>query len=209
MGKVLVGCLVVVVLIVAGGGTAGYYMFVKPYATAVLDAGRMAEEYGRLNDSITNRAPYRAPADGALQTAQLERFLAAHRTMKAELKDTLEKLEARYDALQRDLEASGREPGLREMFGAYRDLGALYLAAKRAQVAAINAQGLSLDEYVWIRNASYQALGQRVAVMSFDAAAAAGGTQTYTPTVPTGNLELVAPYEDELLETYVLAWFGL
>jgi hypothetical protein len=205
MGKVLVGCLVVVVLVVAGGGAAGYLLLIKPYTEAVGSAIRVAEEYGQLNDAVENRAPYAAPDDGVVQDVQFERFLAAHRAMRGQLEGTLRELDARYRALEREFEEEGREPGLRELFGAYRDLGELYLTAKRAQVDALNAQRLSLEEYAWIRNQAYAALGQQVAIASLE------GQRTGAPVgqAPVANVELVSPHEQELLEHYVLAWFGL
>src|SRR5204863_418526 len=64
-----------------------------------------------------------------------------------------------------------------------RDLAAMWLDAKRTQVAALNDVGLSLAEYRWIRSSAYQALGAPYLDLHFarTAAAARVGGQPTTP----------------------------
>lgn len=66
--------------------------------------------------------------------------------------------EAKYKVLaQKDTATYVDAPAI---LRAYRDLSAAWLDAKRTQVEALNTAGLSLEEYRWIRDQAYRALGQ-------------------------------------------------
>lgn len=205
MGKVLGGCLIVLTFLVVGGGAVGYFMFVKPYTEMAGTAVRYVEEYEQLDAAIENRDPYRPAPNQSLDPEALQRMLAVHDRMRAAMAGRLETLEERYQQIEREREP-GADPSLREMMTAYRDLGELYMEAKRAQVDALNAEQLSLEEYYWIRNQTYLALGRNIAVVSApQARQQPRGSQQVTPE----TVELVERHREELLETYMFAWFGL
>ena len=85
-------------------------------------------------------------------------------------------------------------------------MGELILQAKHAQVAALNQEDFSLSEYTWVRNQVYSALGASVSVAALaDTGMAAAGFKDVNPETITK----VTPHREELMETYVLAWFGL
>ena len=204
MGKVLGGCLIVLTVVLVGGGGVGYYMFVRPYTELAGAAVRYAEEYEQLDRAIENRDPYRPQPSQSLEPEQLERMLAVHERMRTTMAGRLAMLEERYREIERDREP-GTDPSLREVMTAYRDLGELYMEAKRAQVDALNAEQLSLAEYHWIRNQTYLALGRNIAVVSAQTRQVPRGTQPVTRETE----ELVADYRDDVLESYMFAWFGL
>lgn len=165
-----------------------------------------AEEYEALNGRIEQRDDFQPPGDGVVREGQFQRFLAAHRDMRTRLQARLETLETKYTELKAQMEDDQREMSLRELAGAYRDMGDLILEAKRAQVEAINRHDFSLDEYVWVRNQVYHAIGESVAVASL------GDRQSQPQRhrrVPEETVQMVEPHRQELLETHVLAWFGL
>jgi hypothetical protein len=216
MGKFLIGCLGVGLLLsVAGIGvvwwkfgddiSAGVGM-VSGGIEAAGEFAKLQEEFEKLDATVANRASFRAPSDAQLAEPQFERFMAAHQQMRAVLEGRLQELDAKYDQQKQDLEAEGGQMGLAEMAEAYGDLAELLIDAKRAQVEALNAQDFSLEEYRWTRNTVYKALGESVAVAAISQGADGG---QFNQTIPQETIDLVEPHRQELMETYVLAWWGL
>ena len=206
MPKVIVGCLVFVVLIVVGGGTAGYFLVIKPAYDFASEMGSFASEFQTLNEQVPQERDFRPPAGGEVSDAQFQRFLAAQRDMREGMAGRLSELEAQWDSIRTDLDARGRDPGIIELVTAYRDLSGLLLDAKRTQVEALNRHQFSAQEYAWLRNQVFQALGQEVAVISLGPGALPASHQAR---VPDSLIEQVSPHREELMEGYVLAWFGL
>ncbi len=206
MPKILVGCLVVFLLIVVGGGTAGYFFVIKPAYDFAMDAGSFASEFQALNERVEQDRNFRPPADGELSQEQFQRFLVAQRDITEGMAGRLTELEEKWRELQADLDARDREPGISELVTAYRDLAELLLEARRTQVDALNRYQFSAQEYAWVRNQVYRALGEEVAVMSLGPDASQARR---TPTVPESTIEMVSAHREEIMKNYSLAWFGL
>lgn len=204
MGKFLGGCLIAVLVLVVGGGAVGYYVFVKPYTDMAGEAVAFAQELDALDESVAARGPYDPPADGNITPDAMSRYLAVQQRMRSELEGDMETLRARYQTLEQELESEQRDASIGEMMTAYRDIGELYLDAKRAQVAALNEQGMSIGEYQWVRGRTYAALGHPVGVATPDNAGA-----TATGSVPPETVALVQEHRDTLTDNYAFAWFGL
>lgn len=205
MGRIAIGCLVVLLAVAAAGGVA-WFKFVKPGMDFAGDVVRFGEEFQQLDRSITNRARFTPPGDGILDERQFERFLAAQSGIRARMEAHLGPLNEKYSELKAKLDADDAEPGLRDLAGAYRDFGGLLLEAKRAQVEALNTQNFSQQEYLWVRQQVYLALGESVGAM---AAVEGAGDQPRTRLVPEESVALVNPHRETLMETHVLAWWGL
>jgi len=205
MKKFLVGCLVVAVILVGAGGTAGYFFVIKP---AWEFAGGMQEfvtEFSELDEQIERRDGFQPPTDGAVTEEQFQRFLVAHRDMREAMEGELEALDQRLEAMKQEQAEENREAGIGEVFTAYKGLGDLLIKAKRAQVEALNRYNFSLQEYLYVRNQTYRALGQQVAVASIgEQAPQMGGMQ-----VDQALVDMVEPRREALMEGYALAWFGL
>ncbi|MGY6586825.1 MAG: hypothetical protein ACXIUB_00910 [Wenzhouxiangella sp.] len=206
MPKFLVGCLVMVLLLVVGGGTAGYFFVIKPAYDFAMDAGSFATEFQTLNERVEQDRSFRPPADGELSQEQFQRFLVAQRDITEGMAGRLTELEEKWRELQADLDARDREPGITELVTAYRDLAELLLEARRNQVEALNRYQFSAQEYAWVRNQVFRALGQDVAVMSLGPDASQA-RQTHT--VPEATVEMVSAHREEIMKNYSLAWFGL
>jgi len=205
MKKFAIGCFaVLVVLAVAGGGIA-WFKVIKPGMDMAGGFMELGEEFERLDNAVENRAEYRPPADGRLDPATFERFLAAQRQIRGALEGRLGELKEKYDALDQRLDQDGDSAGLGEVFGAYADIGDLLIEGKRAQVAALNAHDFSLAEYAWVRGQVYRALGESVAVASF---IDQGNRPEFSGEVPAEIRELITPHRDELLEALAIAWWG-
>jgi hypothetical protein len=108
--------------------------------------------------------------------------------------------------MEQEIDERGGQASIGEMMSAYGDLTDLLVEAKRAQVEALNAQEFSLAEYNWVRQQTYRALGESVAVAAI---AESGATSPMQTTVPESTREMVAPHREELMESYALAWWGL
>jgi hypothetical protein len=214
MKKVAIGCAVVLALLslVIGIGSYVAYSKAKQFVGGFAQLG----ELEAMNNQIRNRAEFRPPADGALSAAQVDRYVGVQRAMVASLGDRVRKLDDKYKQLSRDLETKGRDANLSESLGAWGDVIALIVDAKREQVTALNAAGLSLSEYEWIRAQALLALGYAAFGMNLEALASAnpdafGAAGTEAPEMQTlqRNREFLAPYEETAKEWLPLSFFGL
>ncbi len=205
MPKFLLGCLVVLAVLAIGGGTAGYFLVIKPAYDFATDVGGFATEFGELNEQIQRQPRYEPPADGMVTEDQFERFLAAQRDIRTGMAGQLSELKEKWEEMQAEIDEADRDANIVELVTAYRDLSELILDAKRNQVAALNAHDFSLQEYVYVRNQTFRALGEDVAVASFGEQ----GAPQRARQVPDEVLEMVRPHREELMEGYALAWFGM
>jgi len=201
-GKLLGGCLVVALLVLVVGAGAVYWVVLRPLwqgASALVDTAQQWQQIAQLEQQVSKREPFREPAEARLAPAQVAAFVAVQQAMAAQLGDRWQQLEAKYAELKASQQRDGREPGVQDMFVAYADLSGLLVEAKRAQVEALNAQGLSLDEYRWIRGQSFAALG----LVAQDAS-----TPALAGTALQHNAELLRPHRELLVKTAASAWLG-
>lgn len=205
MPKILLGCLLVLAVAVIGGGTAGYFLVVKPAYQFATDMGGFATEFASLNEQVRREPGFRPPADGSLDEARFQRFLAAQRDIRAGMAGRLDELKDKWQEMEAEIDRREREVGIVELVSAYRDLGELILDAKRNQVRALNTHGFSLQEYLYVRNQTFFALGQEVAVASFGDQ----GAPQQVRAVPDEVVDMVRPHREELMESYALVWFGM
>ena len=212
MKKAGIGCLVAVAVVVVLIGVGTW--FVMQRAKDFVGGVTQLAEVSNLNEQIQNRAPYRPPADQRLDAAQVTRYVEIQRAMVERLGARLDTLDAKYRQLSEELEQKGREANLREVLAAWRDMIGLVVDAKRAQVDAINAAGLSLDEYNWIRSQVLYALGHAFAAFNVEQITADGPPPATPADVPPAavrehNLELLEPWLDDTENWLPLSFFGL
>lgn len=205
MPKFLVGCLVVIAVLVVGGGTAGYFLVFKPAWEFASDVESFVSEYAELNEQIETTENYQPPGDGRIDDEQFQRFLVAQRDMREHMEERMDELKQTLESMQEDMDREDREARITEMATAYRGLGELLIDAKRAQVEALNRYNFSLEEYLYVRNQTYRALGEEVAVAAFGDQA----DQARNRQVPDETVELVSQHREELMENYAFAWFGI
>lgn len=225
MKKFAIGCLIVLVLLGIAGAVVSYVVyravkttFIDPATKAVADLQAL-KAIPELERQVRNTAAYTPPASAALTPAQVERLVAVQTKVRETLGVRFAELERRYKTLLEKKEATALD--LPELISAYRDLAKVWLLAKQAQVDALNAAGLSLAEYRWVRDQSYSAIG--MPVMSVDIAEiidnATQGTPVERPSTrlegsigpagPVENRQLIEPFKKRLEENAALAIFGL
>jgi len=207
MKKFAIGCFGVLVVLALAGGAFTWFKVIKPGMEMASGFMELGEEFERLNDSVENQASFRPPADGVLDLERFERFLAAQRQIQTSMEGRLGELKEKYEALDQRLESGEDSAGIGDVIGAYADIGELLIAGKRAQVEALNSHDFSLEEYAWVRDQSYRALGQSVAVASIPNAPGQvqfNGNEEVAPE----TVALVEPHREELMQALALAWWG-
>jgi hypothetical protein len=215
MKKLLIGCLVLAVVLAVTAGAASYYLYRKVDSTisGFKELGTVPE----LERSVRNKTPFTPPASGELTGAQLERYLAVQQQVRARLGAGAAEIEQKYKTLlAKDSATIVDAPAI---ISAYRDLAKTFVEAKRAQVAALNDAGLSLDEYRWVRRQAYAGIG--MPLMELDVAqimadvkagrtpAQPTPTLNLAPTAKPATVKLVEPHRKALEANAGLAFFGL
>jgi hypothetical protein len=214
--KLAIGCAVVVVLFAVAGALATYWLYRKVTTTV----GQFAElaTVPELERQVSNTQAFVPPDSGELSRGQVERLVQVQTQVRQRLGSRFAELQQKYRSLLDKQEATALD--LPALVSAYRDLAATWMDAKRAQVDALNAAGFSLEEYRWVRQQAYAALGIPIVEIDvsrvFSDAAAGDAAESLgrlggsmTPSGPEHNQALVAPVKEALQENAPLASFGL
>lgn len=155
MKKLAIGCGIVLVLLGVTAAGVAYYVFrqVSSTMTQFAELGSVPD----LERSVRNRDPFVPPASGELTDGQIEKLVQIQSAVRTRLGQRVKDLEAKYHTLVQKQEAAITDAPT--ILRAYADLASTWLDAKRSQIEALNAAGLSLDEYRWIRDQAYRAVG--------------------------------------------------
>ena len=216
MKKFAIGCGIVLLVVGLAGAGAAYYLYRQVSSTVAQFA-----ELGQIPDlerSVRNRAPYTPPVSEELTESQIEKLVQVQAEVRRRIGERMKDFQAKYKTLAEKNDATIVDaPALMR---AYSDLAATWLDAKRGQIEALNAAGLSLDEYRWIRDQAYRALGQpfvdldiakivdeaRRGITSETAGQLRGAIG---PSGPQSNRALIERFKKQLEENLALASFGL
>jgi hypothetical protein len=216
MKKLAIGCGTVLVALFVIAVGVGYYAYFKVSSTLTQFA-----EFAKVPDierEVRAKGPFTPPSSGELTASQIDRLMQVQKRVRDRLGENAAAFERTYRSLAQKKEATAAD--VPALMSAYRDLAAMWLDAKRTQVAALNDANLSLDEYRWIRSAAYQAIGAPFVDVDFAriAADAKAGVQTAAPgsfegafrgAAPPANQKLVAKFKKQLEDSLGLASFGL
>jgi hypothetical protein len=200
--KVLGGCLGVALLVLLISGGVLFWFVLAPAwkaGSALVDSAQQWQQVAQLEQQVSNRSPFAGASDGRLQAPQVQRFIAVQQAIADGLGDRWTQLDEKYRALKSQQQSDGREPGMQDLLVAYSDLSALVLEAKQAQVQALNAQAMSLEEYRWVRAQAFPALGF---------ALSDGTPEALSGSVVAANAELLRPHRELLGRTAATAWLG-
>ena len=216
MKKLAIGCGVLVLLGCLALGGAAYYTYrqARSMFAQFAELGQVSE----IERSVRVKTPYQPPPSAELTADQVERLLRVQDNVRTTLGARFNELESKYKAFADKKDATIADaPAL---LAAYRDVAAAWMAAKRSQVDALNRAGLSLEEYRWIRDQAYRALG--VPYMDLDVGKIVDRIRQGSTTVapgeirgsagpagPESNRKLIEPYRRQLESNLALASFGL
>lgn len=154
----LIGCLAVVLLLGVLAMGAAYWFVLRPMWNAgagFVDGARDWASAMDLGEGIGNDAAFAAPADGRLTQAQVDAFVRVQSSVAAAMGDDLAALAERARAVQGAPTDLG---SLQDIATAYGEVSALFSRFKQAQATAVNAEGLSRQEYSWVRRQALAAL---------------------------------------------------
>ena len=215
MKKLAIGC--GLALLITGMAAAGvaYYLY-RQVSSTVAQFAELAK-IPDLERAIRNTATFTPPSTGELTDAQVEKLVQVQTAVRTRLGENMVSFEAKYKTLLEKKEASLSDTAA--IIAGYRDLASMWMDAKRSQVEALNAANLSLDEYRWIRDQAYRALGQPFVDLDFGKLVqdAQNGIQSQAgalrgalePGGPEANKQLVEKVKKVLTDNIALASFGL
>lgn len=220
MKKRALGCLGIFIVLTLVIGVGFYQFIYKPFISDYVGGFAQLAEVTELNEQVENRASYMPPDDDVLREAQVERFLAVQAEMEKELGQQVDALQAKYEQLDAQIKAEGREVNYLEALAGFKGVMGLIAEAKRIQVEALNRQNFSLEEYAWVRGEAYRAAGIPVLNTGFIealAAAQSGDAETLEQhliqgdslAAPALNRRLIEDYKEQLERMAGLAFFGL
>jgi hypothetical protein len=216
MKKLAIGCGIALLLTgMAAAGVAFYvYRQVSSTITQFAELGKVPE----IERGVRNQERFEPPASEELTESQVAKLVQVQTAVRQRLGERMNMLEAKYKNLTEKKEATYTDaPALAR---AYADLAATWIEAKRTQVDALNASGLSLEEYRWIRDQAYRAAG--MAFMDLDLGklieeARLGVSPdrpgrlrgSIGPSGPESNRARIAGVKQQLTDNIALASFGL
>ncbi|MCS7059033.1 MAG: hypothetical protein NZ849_04525 [Meiothermus sp.] len=193
------------------GGWAAYVFLVRPAQNLVNELRQVIV----MDQGVKNQSPYRPPADDRLSKEQVEQLLRVQRQVKQGLGERYQRIAARLDQLARQ-QVGQFTLDYRTALDLFRDSSALIVEAKRLQVEALNQEGLSPEEYAWIKRQVYSALGLGLPQLDPSEVLRQIGAGDFNPRVEmerpqasSDNEKLVEPHREELLSYYPFTWFGL
>jgi hypothetical protein len=216
MKKLAIGCLIVLVLAGAVVASVSYYAYRQARAmfAQFAELGQVPE----IEQRVRNKGAFVPPTTEDLTERQVERLVLVQTRVRQRLGERFGEFQHKYKVLtEKENPTIADAPTL---IAAYRDVAPGWLDAKRSQVEALNEAGLSLQEYRWIRDQVYKALG--VPFMDFDVGKIveeirAGGTVAEPgrisgaigPSGPESNRKLIEANRKQLEDNLALAAFGL
>lgn len=213
MKKFAIGCLSVFGILFVAGGIILYIFVLRP-AQGFISNVQQFEQITELDSKVTNRMSFNAPSNKQLTEVQVSRFMEVQAHMLASFEGRTKELETKFKELEVKLDSQNRDAGIREIVSAWGDISDLALDAKRAQVEALNHEDFSLEEYNWVREQVYLAVGIVGYQLGLtELAKAAQGGEVQLPEelgdVPQENITLLEPYKDQLEQYAAFAVFGL
>jgi hypothetical protein len=216
MKKFAIGCGIALLLTGMAAGGVAYYVYrqVSSTFTQFAELGKVPE----IERAVRNQARFEPPASEELTEAQVRRLVQVQTAVRQRLGERMKTFEAKYKDLTEKKEASVTDAPA--ILRAYADLAVTWLEAKRTQVDALNAAGLSLDEYRWIRDQAYRAAGMpfmdldlgRFAEDARRGVTAEGAGRlrgSMGPAGPESNRARIAAVKQQLTDNIALASFGL
>src|ERR671913_255741 len=142
MKKLAIGCGIVVLLVGVCAVGLTYYLYrqVSSTLSQYADLATVPD----LERSVSNRAPFTPPASEELTDSQIEKLVQVQTAVRQRLGAQIADFEAKYKALAEKEQATATDAPA--ILKAYADLAKMWMDAKRSQVQALNAAGLSLEE---------------------------------------------------------------
>jgi len=224
--SIVIGCLVVVLCVGLVAAVGLYFAWNSDTVQGGLDFARSGadvisnvkklEEVSELDEQIASDPEFTPPDDSELTAGQVERYMAVMESVRATTEGRLQAAGERY----KNLAGPQRDASPAQVAESLGELAEIVLEAKRAQVAAIEEQRFSRQEYSWVKRQMYYALGfgdmSKVDFSDLVEAARDGridemgelAQSSGERAVPEVNVALVKPHEEKLREWVLYAVLG-
>jgi hypothetical protein len=176
----------------------------------------MREASGEVEDA----GAYTPPASGHLTAEQVTRLLAVHGRVREAMGPRWTDIRARVSAIESRGRGDGAAFTLADLREIFSELGTLPVEARRAHVAALNAERFSQSEYRWVQVRAYEAAGIELAAAvdwrALETALAQGAERVGVrvpvvpmPDIPEENRALVKPHLAALRDWLPLTVLGM
>jgi hypothetical protein len=216
MKKLLIVLGVVFLLAGVAAVGVGYYVY-RQVRSTVSQFAELAQIQD-IESRLRVRTAFEPPASGELTERQLASFMRVQAQVRNRIGARMKDFEQKYKALAAKEQATVAD--MPAIMAAYRDLASTWLDAKRSQIDALNEVELSLDEYRWIRDQAYRAVGMPLVDLDVSKIVEAARTGaaiddpgrllgSIGPAGPEANQKLIAAVKKQLEEYAALASFGL
>lgn len=190
------------VVLGAIGGFFAYKFIYRP-AQQLIKSAEKFSQIADLEKQVQNIQNFITPEGNLLSQAQVDRFMQVQNQMRDGLKEKLDLLESKY----KELESKQETLNIKQTLEGYGNLLKLVLEAKKAQIAALNAQGFSLGEYKWVKEQIMAASGIPFKGIDWSNPEAEPELMNLQDS-PQANIDLVAPFKETLEQTLGLSFFG-
>jgi hypothetical protein len=216
MKKLLIALAIIFALAGIAAVGVGYYVY-RQVRSTVAQFAELAE-VPDIERRIRVKGGFVPPTSEELTEKQLASFVRVQAQVRQRIGERFADFERKYKTLLDKEQATIADAPA--VIAAYRDLAATWVEAKRAQVDGLNDVQLSLEEYRWIRDQAYRALGipfadldvSKIVEAAERGVSSADATQlrgAIGPVGPEVNRKLVAAVKKQLEENVALASFGL
>jgi len=210
------GCglfMLVVVIGIAALGYFGYRVLKEPYSGL-----KQLTEIALIENEVVNQTNYLPPSDGLLSLEQVESLVYIQTEIRNSVGPEFTDLLQKQKDLLTKLDQINDFSKIRQLLVVSKDLvGPLY-RAKKAQIAAINREGISVSEYRWICGEAMASFG--IPLRKFDINSLLSSSEAEqesdqsdsekSPVVSNPqNRQLLMPHATLLSETLIFSAIGV
>ncbi len=204
----LTGCLGTVLVVLVAVVLGGYFLVYRPARDFIAQVQNVTTGFTGPATTGTSGAGTRAVPATPITQAELRKFVRVRRVVRAELGEAFTPLSRLGDQI-----GQGGNPSVTDALNAFRQLGGKLGAARTAQRAALQREGLSAARYAVVRTQVNRALGvpevnwQQVG-QALQTLQAPDFEKALVPADPR-TAKLIAPFRQELTATAALGLIGL
>ena len=151
------GCGTFLIIVLLLFGVVGYfgYKFFKSSYNGIKELAEIAT----IENDVVNQTAYVPPADGLMSLEQVESLVYIQTQVKEAIGPEFESLTSEHQNLLAELEEMNDFAKIRKLLSVSGKLVKPLSNAKRAQIDAINREGISMSEYKWLRSQAMAVLG--------------------------------------------------
>ncbi len=209
------GCGLIIIVALAAMAVVGYFGF-KMLKGSYSGIKQLAD-IALIENEVVKQTVYVPPTDGLLSLEQVESLVYIQTQIKDGIGPQFEELVSEHRTLVTELEQMNDLQKIRKLLSISGKLVKPLSEAKRAQIDAINREGISMSEYRWLQQQAMQSLG--IPQKKFDIrgvldAAKGEGNESTTEdqteiVVHPDNQRLLQPHASVLVETLMFSAIGI